>query len=119
MLFCESVQSANRTVSVCVVLRNALFDLKLLRGILVFSCLCAALLAGHWFVFYGVTRWRAAGCALLDVFYLVWPQVLSILGETFPAVAVYFLDVIVVKALAGLPWEVGRGPLYMGMSFFA
>lgn len=33
-------------------------------------------------------------------------QILTILGETFPSVAVYFLDVIVVKALAGLPFEV-------------
>ena len=32
---------------------------------------------------------------------------LSILGETFPTVAVYFLDVIVVKIFAGLTWEVG------------
>lgn len=33
-------------------------------------------------------------------------QVLSILGDTFPAVAVYFLDVIVVKIFVGLTFEV-------------
>lgn len=36
---------------------------------------------------------------------------LNILGETFPAVAVYFLDVIVVKLFVGLPFEVRRGEL--------
>ncbi|CAN0039926.1 unnamed protein product [Ectocarpus sp. 4 AP-2014] len=36
-------------------------------------------------------------------------SVLSILGETFPAVAVYFLDVIVVKLFVGLPFELLRG----------
>ncbi|CAM9858982.1 unnamed protein product, partial [Ectocarpus sp. 13 AM-2016] len=35
--------------------------------------------------------------------------VLNILGETFPAVAVYFLDVIVVKLFVGLPFELLRG----------
>ncbi|CAN0195006.1 unnamed protein product, partial [Scytosiphon promiscuus] len=35
--------------------------------------------------------------------------ILSILGDTFPAVAVYFLDVIVVKIFVGLPFEILRG----------
>eukprot|EP00903_Cladosiphon_okamuranus_P018683 g17196.t2 len=35
--------------------------------------------------------------------------VLSILGDTFPAVAVYFLDVIVVKIFVGLTFELLRG----------
>ncbi|CAM9961549.1 unnamed protein product, partial [Laminaria digitata] len=36
-------------------------------------------------------------------------SVLDILGATFPAVAVYFLDLIVVKIFAGLTWELLRG----------
>ncbi|CAN0324336.1 unnamed protein product [Pylaiella littoralis] len=36
-------------------------------------------------------------------------SVLSILGDTFPAVAVYFLDVIVVKIFVGLAFELVRG----------
>ncbi|CAM9127762.1 unnamed protein product [Ectocarpus fasciculatus] len=36
-------------------------------------------------------------------------SVLNILGETFPAVAVYFLDVIIVKLFVGLPFELLRG----------
>lgn len=42
--------------------------------------------------------WSGPGCAV--------PQVLNILGDTFPAVAVYFLDVIVVKIFVGLTFEV-------------
>ncbi|CAM9652095.1 unnamed protein product [Discosporangium mesarthrocarpum] len=35
--------------------------------------------------------------------------VISILGDTFPSVAVYFFNLVVVKTLAGLPMELIRG----------
>lgn len=38
-------------------------------------------------------------------------QIFSILGNTFPVVAVYFLDVIIVKTLAGLTFEVSGQPV--------